>query len=78
MGRWTAPSDYDYAEECGDPVPRQERSEKPKRRSRPCEVCAAQSWFYETGPDGLERWQCSHGHVLIVQPGSPDRTRGAA
>lgn len=26
MGRWTAPSDYDYAEECGDPVPNQERS----------------------------------------------------
>lgn len=29
MGRYTAPSDYDYSEETGDPVPRQQHSEKP-------------------------------------------------
>lgn len=44
-----------------------------ERRSRPCEVCTALAWFYERGPDGLERWQCAHGHLLIVSPGTPER-----
>lgn len=30
MSRWDAPSDYDYQEENGNPVPRQAHSEKPR------------------------------------------------
>lgn len=45
MSRWTAPSDYDYQEETGNPVPRMERSQPSKRtypsddidsRDKPC------------------------------------------
>ena len=68
MGKWTAPSDFDYQEACGDPVPHQEASGPEPQSHRPCEQCSQTAWFVGEGPDGLRSFMCGQGHLLITAP----------
>ena len=66
MGRWTANSDYDYAEAYGDPVPRQDENGPELRDHRPCDVCPHTAWLVNVDPDGFGHYQCNQGHLVIV------------